>query len=85
MNDQRTCLQCQQPFEPRRVHQKFCSKACRLAAHQAHPSDQGPSAQVKTVRVLSSGKISMTVNFDAIERERAIRFAPKQPVQVIAA
>lgn len=54
--------ECPVEFTPRR-HQTFCSAHCRSAAHQARV-DRGLAGKVKSVRILASGKVSVTLHVD---------------------
>lgn len=80
---ERPCLQCHNDFTQHRPHQKYCSKACRLAHHEAHPLSDGSRATVKTVRVLKSGRVSAVMHFAIDERERALRLTPGEAVNVV--
>ena len=82
MTDPRPCLQCSNDFTPRRTHQKFCGKACRVAHHETHQSTNGTAATVKSLRVLKSGKVAAVMHFALDERERALRLTPGQAVSV---
>jgi hypothetical protein len=55
------CARCEQPFTPTNARQRFCTGACRQAAHRESPAHQA----------LLARKRQATLNFK-IARRRAI-------------
>jgi hypothetical protein len=78
------CPHCQRPFEPGRPHQVFCGPKCRVAHHKATLGDGGLRAPVRTVKVLSSGQVSVTLRFPPQEAKNAFSLRPGMVIEVVS-
>lgn len=69
------CGYCLAPFTPKKSWQLYCSAACRTE-HNVKKAAEGLRAKVSSVRCLRRGGVSVTIQFSAIERDRALKLEP---------
>lgn len=72
---------CQKPFTPIKPWQRYCSRACRSAAHNA--CDGGMRGMVSSVRVMRRGQVSVVLRFSLDERDRALQIEPGHVLEVV--
>ena len=71
-----TCEHCGHAYEPKRTDSRFCCSRCKSAWHREHE----PAGQVRSVRKLTKGRVSVVTWFDETDAPRALRFEPGQRV-----
>jgi hypothetical protein len=78
------CPQCHDEFEPRRPHQRYCGKVCRMQHYQQTTGDGALRGVISGVRVLKTGGTSITVQFALPEAQNALKLRPGQVLEVVA-
>ena len=68
-----TCHHCRAPFTARRRDARFCSNACRQAAHRAaHPADRSPAHRAEIAAARIAGK--RATSYESYCRQCGARF-----------
>jgi len=76
------CPQCRREFEPRRPHQVYCRKRCRMAHYAVTRGDGALRGTVRSVKVCSQGDASVTLRFSATDRDNALLVMPGMVVEI---